>query len=202
MHPSTRATVSSTLRCLRSRPPSPTPSRSSRTTSSRPSRRCSATRGVDTGSLYLVDGNLKDWGTDVSVNLEGSKGTRAGAELPQDFLDQLNEVWTADGNDPIDAVTYSAEAYDAVILMALSALAAGSVEGADMAEQMGTVSGGGDKGEKCTTYAECADIINGGGTADYDGLSGEITFDENNDPKAPRSGVYEFGADNTNTRLK
>lgn len=158
--------------------------------------------GVDTGSLYLVDGNLKDWGTDVSVNLEGSKGTRAGAELPQDFLDQLNEVWTADGNDPIDAVTYSAEAYDAVILIALSALQAGSVEGADMAEQMGPVSGGSGEGEKCTTFADCAEIINGGGTADYDGLSGEITFDDQNDPKGAAIGVYEFDADNATTRIK
>lgn len=158
--------------------------------------------GIDTGSLYLVDGNLKDWGAEVTVNLEGSKGTRAGAELPQDFLDQLNEVWTAEGNDPIDAVTYSAEAYDAVILMALSALQAGSVEGADMAEQMGAVSGGSGDGEKCKTFAECAEIINGGGKADYDGLSGEITFDENNDPKGAAIGVYEFDADNVTTRLK
>lgn len=158
--------------------------------------------GVDTGSLYLVDGNLKDWGADVSVSLEGSKGTRAGAELPQDFLDQLNEVWTADGNDPIDAVTYSAEAYDAVILIALSALTAGSVEGADISEEMGAVSGGSGDGEKCTTYDECAEIINGGGTADYDGLSGEITFDENNDPKGAAIGVYEFDAENATSRIK
>jgi len=158
--------------------------------------------GIDTGSLYLVDGNLKDWGSDIPVNLEGSKGTRAGAELPQDFLDQLNEVWTEKGNDPIDAVTYSAEAYDAVILIALASLASGSVEGKDIAEKMREVSGGDGDGEKCTTFAECAEIINGGGTADYDGLSGEITFDENNDPKGAAIGVYEFGADNTTTRIK
>src|SRR5690606_10134552 len=79
--------------------------------------------GVDTGALYLVDGNLKDW-PDLPVDLTGSKGTRAGADLPDTFLDDLNAVWTAAGNDPIDAVTYSAEAYDAVILIALAALKA------------------------------------------------------------------------------
>ncbi|WP_413926325.1 ABC transporter substrate-binding protein, partial [Mycobacterium tuberculosis] len=121
--------------------------------------------------------------SDIPVSLEGSKGTRAGAELPQDFLDQLNEVWTSEGNDPIDAVTYSSEAYDAVVLIALAALKAGSVEGADIAAEMITVSGGDGDGEKCDTFADCAAIINDGGTPDYDGLSGEITFDENNDPK-------------------
>lgn len=158
--------------------------------------------GVDTGALYLVDGNLKDWGADISTSLEGSKGTRAGAELPQDFLDQLNEVWTGQGNDPIDAVTYSAEAYDAVILMALSALTAGSVEGADIAAEMGAVSGGSGDGESCSTFAECADIINGGGAANYNGLSGDILFDENNDPKGAAIGVYEFDAENMTSRIK
>lgn len=157
--------------------------------------------GVDTGSLYLVDGNLKDW-PDLSANLEGSKGTRAGAELPDDFIDQLNEVWTAEGNEPIDAVTYSAEAYDATILIALAALQAVSVEGEDIAGAMGEVSGGSGDGEKCTSYAECAEIINGGGTADYDGYSGEITFNEDNDPEGAAIGVYEFDAENMTSRIK
>lgn len=157
--------------------------------------------GLDTGALYLVDGNLKDW-PDLGVSIEGSKGTRAGAELPDDFIDQLNEVWTAEGNDPIDAVTYSAEAYDATILIALAALQAISVEGEDIAAAMVEVSGGSGDGEKCTSFAECADIINSGGTIDYDGYSGEITFDENNDPKGAAIGVYEFDADNMTARIK
>ncbi|MCS3841808.1 MULTISPECIES: ABC transporter substrate-binding protein [unclassified Microbacterium] len=157
--------------------------------------------GVDTGALYLVDGNLKDW-PDLGVSLEGSKGTRAGAELPDDFIDQLNEVWTAEGNDPIDALTYSAEAYDATILIALAALQAVSVEGEDIAGAMQEVSGGSGEGEKCTSFAECAEIINGGGTADYDGYSGDVTFDDDNDPAGAAIGVYEFDAENVQTRIK
>lgn len=157
--------------------------------------------GVDTGALYLVDGNLKDW-PDLGVSLEGSKGTRAGAELPDDFIDQLNEVWTAEGNEPIDALTYSAEAYDATILIALSALQAVSVEGEDIAGAMQEVSGGSGEGEKCTSFADCAEIINGGGTADYDGYSGEVTFDDDNDPAGAAIGVYEFDAENVQTRIK
>jgi len=157
--------------------------------------------GVDTGALYLVDGNLKDW-PDLGVSLEGSKGTRAGAELPDDFIDQLNEVWTAEGNEPIDALTYSAEAYDATILIALSALKAMSVEGEDIAGAMQEVSGGSGEGEKCTSFADCAEIINGGGTADYDGYSGDVTFNDDNDPAGAAIGVYEFDADNVQTRIK
>ncbi|MFA4897254.1 ABC transporter substrate-binding protein [Microbacterium sp.] len=157
--------------------------------------------GVDTGALYLVDGNLKDW-PDLGVSLEGSKGTRAGAELPDDFIDQLNEVWTAEGNEPIDALTYSAEAYDATILIALAALQAVSVEGEDIAGAMQEVSGGSGEGEKCTSFVDCAEIINAGGTADYDGYSGEITFNDDNDPEGAAIGVYEFDAENVTTRIK
>lgn len=159
--------------------------------------------GVDTSKLYLVDGNLSNYAKDnLPVQLEGSKGTRAGAELPDDFLEQLNAAWTEAGNDPINDVTYSAEAYDATILIALSALSAQSVEGKDIAGKMREVSGGEGDGEKCSTFADCAAIINDGGTADYEGLSGSVTFDENNDPKGATIGVYEYGADNDNTRIK
>jgi branched-chain amino acid transport system substrate-binding protein len=99
-------------------------------------------------------------------------------------------------------VTYSAEAYDATILIALAALKGISVEGKDIAANMQEVSGGSGEGEKCTTFADCAEIINAGGVADYDGLSGEVTFNDDNDPQGAAIGVYEFDADNMTTRIK
>jgi len=134
--------------------------------------------------------------------LLGNAGVDTGSLLPDDFLEQLNAVWTEAGNDEINDVTYSAEAYDAVVLIALAALKAGSVEGPDIAAEMITVSGGDGDGEKCDNFADCAAIINDGGTPDYDGLSGEITFDENNDPKGAAIGVYEFDAENVTSRIK
>ena len=85
----------------------------------------------------------------------------------------------------------------ATILIALAALAAGSTDGADIASKLQEVSGGTGDGETCTSYAECADIIVGGGTADYDGVSGPITFDEVGDPTEASIGIYEYGDDNT-----
>ncbi len=37
--------------------------------------------------------------------------------------------------------------------------------------------------------------------ADYDGYSGPITFDENGDPTEATIGIFQFGADNLNTRI-
>jgi branched-chain amino acid transport system substrate-binding protein len=66
-----------------------------------------------------------------------------------------------------------------------------------MAGKLQEVSGGSGSGTKCTSFAECADIINGGGVADYDGVSGPITFDENGDPTEASIGIYGYQEDNT-----
>ncbi|MFJ4253344.1 ABC transporter substrate-binding protein [Microbacterium sp. NPDC090003] len=153
--------------------------------------------GISADKFYMVDGNLSDYGDEISVSLEGAQGTKAGPALEDDFTDRLQESWTAAGNPEVKDFTYAAEAYDAVILVALASLAAGSTEGADIAAKMQEVSGGSGEGEKCTSFAECAEIINGGGTADYDGYSGDVTFDENGDPQGATIGIYKYVAGNT-----
>ncbi|MFJ4224308.1 ABC transporter substrate-binding protein [Microbacterium sp. NPDC089695] len=153
--------------------------------------------GISADKFYLVDGNLSDYGSDIPVSLEGAQGTKAGPALEDDFTDRLQTYWTGEGNAEVKDFTYAAEAYDAVVLVALASLAAGSTEGADIAAKMQEVSGGSGDGEKCTTFADCAKIINDGGTADYDGYSGEVTFDEAGDPQGATIGIYKYGADNT-----
>ena len=156
--------------------------------------------GISADKFYMVDGNLSDYGTEIPVSLEGAQGTKAGPALADDFTDRLQAFWTGEGNDEVKDFTYAAEAYDAVILVALASLAAGSTKGADIAAKMQEVSGGSGDGEKCTSFADCAKIINDGGTADYDGYSGDITFDEAGDPQGASIGIYKYGADNMITR--
>jgi branched-chain amino acid transport system substrate-binding protein len=157
--------------------------------------------GQSAENFYLVDGNLSNYGDTVSVSLEGAKGTLPGPELADDFQERLNEAWVAEGNAELEDYSYAAESYDAVVLLALASLAAGSTEAADIAEHLQEVSGGSGDGEKCDSFAACAEIINGGGVADYDGYSGPITFDENGDPTEATIGVFQYGADNMYTRI-
>jgi branched-chain amino acid transport system substrate-binding protein len=150
--------------------------------------------------LYFVDGNLANFGEDFPPgSLAGAKGTFPGLSLDAitDFTDALDEFVEAEGMDPLTEYTYAAESYDATVLLALAALAAGSTDSAAMAEKLIEVSGGSGDGEKCESYADCAAIIVGGGTADYDGVSGPITFDEVGDPTEATIGIYQFGEDNT-----
>lgn len=157
--------------------------------------------GQSAENFYLVDGNLKQWGADVSVPLEGAKGTTPGPVLADDFQQRLNDAWVAEGNAELEDFSYAAESYDAVILLALAALAAGSTDAADIADHLQEVSGGTGDGEACESFADCAEIINGGGVADYDGYSGGVAFDENGDPTEATIGIFEYGADNMHTRV-
>jgi branched-chain amino acid transport system substrate-binding protein len=97
--------------------------------------------------------------------------------------------------------SYAAESYDAVILLALAALEANSTDGVAIAEKLREVSGGTGDGTKATDFASAAQIILDGGTVDYDGNSGPISFDENGDPTEATVGIFQYGADNTYTRI-
>lgn len=144
-------------------------------------------------NLYFVDGNLADYSADFEPGLiTGAKGTAPAPNLTDDFTDRLLEI------DPdLDSFLYSSESYDATILIALAALAAGSTDGVDIASKLQEVSGGSGDGEKCTDYASCAQIIADGGIIDYDGPSGPITLNDAGDPTEATIGIFEYGDDNT-----
>jgi len=151
------------------------------------------------GPLYFVDGNLADYSADFAAGaLTGSKGTLPGLDTATlgDFTDRLLEI------DPsLTDYSYAAESYDAVVLLALAALAANSVDGKDIASKLQEVSGGSGDGKKATDFASAAQIILDGGVVDYDGNSGPITFDENGDPTEATIGIFEYGDDNKYTRI-
>lgn len=158
--------------------------------------------GFDGSNFYFVDGNTSQWGDQMPVSLEGSKGTQPGPVLADDFQERLTVQWAEQsGGQVLEDFNYAAESYDAVVLLALASLAANSSEAADIAGKLQEVSGGSGDGEKCTSFADCADIILDGGVADYDGYSGGVAFDDAGDPTEATIGIFEYGADNTHTRI-
>ncbi|WEO76707.1 ABC transporter substrate-binding protein [Cryobacterium sp. SO2] len=155
--------------------------------------------GFPGDSLYFVDGNLADYSADFAAGLvEGSKGTLPGLDVATlgDFTERLLEV------DPsLTDFSYAAESYDAVILIALAAYAGNDVSGESIASYLQQVSGGTGEGTKVTDFAAGAEALAAGDQIDYDGYSGPITFDENGDPTDATIGIYEYGADNTYSRI-
>ena len=156
--------------------------------------------GFDPNNLYLVDGNMASYEADFPAGLlEGAKGTYPGPtpQQVQDFIDGLDAFVEESGDEALTDYTYAPESFDATTLLALAALAAQSTDPADIAGKLIEVSGGSGDGEKCESFADCADIILGGGVADYDGVSSPVTFDEVGDPTEGFINIYQYGPDNT-----
>src|SRR5690554_688553 len=124
-------------------------------------------RGFDGSKLYFVDGNLADYSEDFEPGtLEGAQGTLPGAFPDDTFQQRLLEV-----NPDLSDYSYAAESYDAVILVALAAVKAESVDTEAIRDQMAAVSGA-NGGETCSSFADCVKLIEDGKDIDYDAKSG------------------------------
>ncbi|WP_338401214.1 ABC transporter substrate-binding protein [Galbitalea soli] len=152
--------------------------------------------GFDFNNFYGTDGNYgvidpsyKD------VIIAGAQFTNPGVNASNDLKSRLQALVKAQGNKPLTVFAYAPESYDATVLLALAALQAKGTTGADIQKHLISVS---EDGTKCTTFKECAALINAGKKANYDGLSGPITFDKNGDPSQAYVSIYKYNSTNGN----
>jgi ABC-type branched-subunit amino acid transport system substrate-binding protein len=151
--------------------------------------------GPDTKKIYFVDGNLASYEKDFPKGtLDGVKGTLPGVAASDEFKARLTDL-----KPDLTEFAYSPESYDATILVALAASAAGDDSGEAISSQMQAVSEG---GTKCTSYKECLDLLKNDEDIDYDGVSGPVEFNDAGDPSEATIGIYQYGADNNYTFLE
>jgi ABC-type branched-subunit amino acid transport system substrate-binding protein len=124
--------------------------------------------------------------------LEGLTGTTPKGADVSAWIPAVNDFWVAKGNPELTDFNYAAEAYDAVITIALAVQKAQDDGSAHAAEIVGITR----DGEKCTTYADCLAIIEAGGDPDYDGISGPLDFNGNGEPLKGSYAILLFGPDN------
>ena len=120
---------------------------------------------------------------------EGMRGT-VPTSLDAPAGAAFDALWKAEADGPRQS--YDAQNFDAVILLALASLAAGSTDGADIAGALQDVSG--PPGTKYT-YEQLSDAITAlqnGEDIDYEGASGPIDLDENGDPSAANYGTWSY----------
>ncbi len=141
------------------------------------------TDGMATGELGAL---IDEANPSIAAGMKGTQPAAApstgAAFFPGAFAEFAPDVSTI----------FSAQSYDCAILIALAAEAAGSNDSADIAAQMVAVS---RDGEKCSTFAECKDLLADGADIDYDGASGAIDFLDVGEPGTGIYEVYEYDAD-------
>jgi branched-chain amino acid transport system substrate-binding protein len=140
--------------------------------------------------LFLVDGNIS-----TEAYKDFPKNTMKGviATVPSGeadltaFNESLLEV------DPeLTDFAYGAQSYDATMLVALAAQAAGCADGASIAEFLPQVAGNG--GEQCSTWADCVALLDAGTDIDYQGVTGPVDFNEFGDPAQGTISINEYSS--------
>ena len=149
--------------------------------------------GLGGAKLWLTSQNLADYSQALpGGQLTGASGILEGADSAAAFQAKLKAV------DPgIGSFQYAPEAYDATILAALAATLAHDDAGIRVAAHLRRASVG---GIKCTSYAECLDVLVTEPAIDYDGLSGAVNLDAAGDPTSGGYGIYTYTADNKYAR--
>lgn len=140
--------------------------------------------------LFLVDGNIS-----TTAYADFPKNTMKGviATVPSGeadltaFNESLLEV------DPeLTDFAYGAQSYDATMLVALAAQAAGCADGASIAEFLPQVAGNG--GEQCSTWADCVALLDAGTDIDFQGVTGPVDFNEFGDPAEGTISINEYAS--------
>jgi branched-chain amino acid transport system substrate-binding protein len=139
----------------------------------------------------LISGDLAETAGEDAVN--GLQGTAPGVPDKDQSSQAFDDLWNQSNIEPdVDRQTFDAQNFDAVILCYLAAVAAGSTEGADMAEVVQDVSA--PEGDQYTweELPEAIEALQNGDDIDYQGASGPIDMDENGDATAGVYDIYEF----------
>ncbi len=150
--------------------------------------------GPDNKNVWGVDGNIGGIGAELADPsiIAGMRGTEPSVDLSaiSDFTGRLDGAYEG-GVGGVFA--YGAETYDSIIIVALAALVAGVDDSIAVAAEINGVT---KDGEKCTSFAECAEIIANGGDPDYDGQGGPYEFVDAGEPAAAsfRIATYDGGA--------
>jgi len=149
-------------------------------------------QGWDMANTYFTDGNTGSFEKDFEAGtLEGAQGTIPVAAPSDELKALLGKYWSDVQGEELTDFSYAAESYDATMLAALAATKAGNTTPAGIQANLAAVSGA-NGGEKCTTYADCVDLIKAGKEIQYQGPSSVGPFNAKNDPSSAFIGIYKY----------
>ncbi|QBR90892.1 ABC transporter substrate-binding protein [Nocardioides euryhalodurans] len=139
--------------------------------------------------IYFVDGNLADYSAE-NFDLTGVKGTLPVSGDPDPgFNDRLLEI------DPkLKDFSYGPQSYDAAMIIGLAAIAAGDDSGEAIGAEIINVT---REGTQCSTFEECAQLLEDGEDIDYEGASGPTDMNDSGSPASGTIGINEYSKGNT-----
>jgi ABC-type branched-subunit amino acid transport system substrate-binding protein len=143
----------------------------------------------DQNITFITDGLASgDLVESVDPLMEGIRGTAPGTPEAGAASQAFDQLYTQSEPRNVDRNTFDAQNFDAVILCYLAAVAAGSTDGQEMADQLRDITGPGGTKYTWQQLPDAIQALQNGDDIDYVGAAGEIDLDENGDPT---KGVYD-----------
>lgn len=139
---------------------------------------------------YIADAVLGIAGETEEGNNPVSGVTVFGAGGNEEFNERLSQELPPELRTN---TAYGGQTYDCAIIIALAAIAAGSVDPWVYYEHIADQT---KEGTKCTSFAECAELLRAGEDIDYDGVSGDLEI-THPDPTVGGYSVATFDDDGT-----
>jgi branched-chain amino acid transport system substrate-binding protein len=150
------------------------------------------TGNYDASTTFVTDGLITDLADAGEEAANGLRGTAPGAPDDAEASVAFDEAYKAAEPKDVDRLTFDAQNFDAVVLCYLAAVAAGSTEGADIAESLQSVSAPEGDEYSWEDLAGAIEALQNGDDIDYTGAAGPIDLDDAGDATAGVYDVYEF----------
>jgi ABC-type branched-subunit amino acid transport system substrate-binding protein len=147
------------------------------------------TGNFDTNITFITDGLANgDLVESLDPLMEGIRGTAPGTPEAGAASEAFDQLYQQSEPRNVDRQTFDAQNFDAVILCYLAAVAAGSTDGQEMADQLQDITGPGGTKYTWDQLPDAVTALQNGEDIDYLGAAGEIDLDDNGDPT---KGVYD-----------
>jgi branched-chain amino acid transport system substrate-binding protein len=147
------------------------------------------TGNFDTNITFITDGLANgDLVESLDPLMEGIRGTAPGTPEAGAASQAFDQLYGQSEPRNVDRQTFDAQNFDAVILCYLAAVAAGSTDGQEMADQLQDITGPGGTKYTWDQLPDAITALQDGEDIDYVGAAGEIDLDDNGDPT---KGVYD-----------
>ena len=138
--------------------------------------------GTDGMSLGVLAKTVNEAAPDA---LEGMQATQSSSQNDPDFIQRL-----LDANPGLAVTNFAPYHYDCAISIALASMYAGSDATPEIAEAMYAITNG--PGTECTSFAECAELIEAGEEINYEGVSGPMDLNSVGEPSVGLFDVVRF----------
>ncbi|HKH42495.1 MAG TPA: ABC transporter substrate-binding protein [Solirubrobacterales bacterium] len=138
----------------------------------------------------LASGDVPD-SVDAQV-IDGMRGTAPGSPDKGEASTAFDDLYTSSDPRDVDRQTFDTQNFDATILCYLAAVAAGSTDGQDMADQIVDVSAPPGAPYTWEQLPEAIKALQNGDDIDYQGASGQIDLDDAGDATAGVYDIYTF----------